>query len=268
MTEIALGAPIWADSITSDLQADTAFYEGLFGWASENSGEEFGNYTTFGIADGSSGAGRPVMGIMPCPPDMPPSKSWNLHFKVASCDTATEQAARLGATVDDGPDEVSGMLRYSMLTDPNGASFGLVEPLDPTTGFGAWGEPNAVSWAEYHYDGAPADAMRFYEDLLGWNVATPPWEDPANPRPYAALSPGGGGAEFGGCHAAEGFEKDMPPQWSVMVAVDDADAVCARAKDFGGSVAAQPMDVPGLRVAGVAAPSGTVVSIHSPRPWE
>ncbi|WP_112134191.1 VOC family protein [Glycomyces dulcitolivorans] len=264
MADIALGAPIWADSLTSDLRADTAFFEGLFGWSSEDAGEEFGNYTTFSLPGAEP---RPVMGIMPAPPGMAPSKTLHLQFKVGSCDASVGEARRLGASLDAGPEDVGGMLRFAMLSDPNGASFGVVEALDPATGFGAWGEPNAIAWAEYHFDGVPAEAMRFYQELLGWNVDVPPWEDPANPRPYASLSPGGGGAEFGGCHAAESFEKGIPSQWSVMVAVGDADAVAARARDLGGTVAAEPMDVPGLRIAGVAAPSGTVVGVHSPREW-
>ncbi|THV24297.1 VOC family protein [Glycomyces paridis] len=267
MTSIPLGAPIWADSLTSALEDDTRYYEQLFGWVSADAGEEMGHYTTFGVADGSPAPGRPVMGIMPCPPGMSPSRTWNLQFKVESCDDAAERAAALGAALVEEPQDVSDMLRFAMLTDPNGASFGLVQALDPETGFGVYGEPNSVSWAEYHHDGVPAEAMRFYEELLGWQVVTPPWEAEDNPRPYAALSPAGGGPEFGGCHAAEGFELNLPPQWSVMVAVEDADETCERSAELGGAVAAQPMDVPGLRVAGVAAPGGTTVGIMSQRPW-
>ncbi|SDD29565.1 VOC family protein [Glycomyces harbinensis] len=268
MTSIPLGAPIWSDSLTSDLEADTRYYEHLFGWSSQNAGEEFGNYTTFSIPDGSRDSGREVMGIMPCPPGAEPSRIWNLQFRVADCAAATEKAQALGATLVEGPEEMGGMLRFAMLIDPNGASFGLMEALAPGTGFGAFGESNAVSWAEYHHDGVPAEAMRFYADLLGWKVVTPPWESADNPRPYAALSAGEGGEEFGGCHAAEGFELSLPAQWSVMVAVEDADATCDRAVELGGSVAAPPMDVPGLRVAGVAAPSGTTVAIMAPRAWK
>lgn len=264
MPSIPLGAPIWSDSLTADLAGDTAFYEGLFGWSSENAGPEYGDYTTFSLPGAEP---RPVMGIMPCPPGMSPSRTWNLQFRVADCDEAVDKARSLGAAVDAGPESVGSMLRFAMLRDPNDASFGVVEALDPTTGFGVWGEVNSIAWAEYHYDGAPADAMRFYVDLLAWDAVTPPWEDPANPTPYTALSARGDAKEFGGCHAADGFEKSMPPQWSVMVAVEDADALCAKAAELGGSVAAEPMDVPGLRVAGIATPSGTVVGVHSPRSW-
>jgi predicted enzyme related to lactoylglutathione lyase len=268
MTSIPMGAPIWSDSLTSDLAADVPFYERLFGWASMDAGEDFGHYTTFGLSEGTAGPGRPVTGIMPCPPGMEPSRIWNLQFRVEDCDAATEKARELGATVVEGPQDVSDMLRFSMLNDLNGASFGLVESKEPGTGFGVWGEPNSVSWVEYRCDGVPAEAMRFYADLLGWNITTPPWENPSNPKPYAALSAAGTEREFGGCHAMEGWELELRPQWNVMVAVDDADRMCEKAVALGGSIAGEPMDVPGLRIAGIATPTGTIVGIQSPRAWE
>jgi predicted enzyme related to lactoylglutathione lyase len=265
MSSIPVGAPIWADSLTADLEADTVFYEGVFGWTSLDAGEDFGHYTTFGISDGSPGLGRAVTGIMPCPPGMPPSRYWNLQFRVEDCDSATARALRLGGQVVTTPEDVGDMLRFAMLTDPNGVSFGLVEAKQPETGFGAWGEPNSVAWVEYRYDGVPAEAMRFYSELLGWKVGVPPWEDPASPKPYAVLSAAGSDEEFGGCHAAEGWELELPPVWSVMVAVEDAAATCERAVEMGGTVAAEPMEVPGLTIAGITAPSGIIVGIQSNR---
>ena len=41
------GAPCWIDLMTSDPAASKAFYGALFGWTSEDSGPEFGNYVTF-----------------------------------------------------------------------------------------------------------------------------------------------------------------------------------------------------------------------------
>jgi len=269
MTSIPVGAPIWSDSLTSNLEADVRYYEQLFGWASADGGEELDHYTTFGIPDGSPTPGRAVMGVMPCPPGMPPSRVWNVHFKVDDCDAATERALQLGGTLMLEPvDVMAATVRVSMLTDPEGAMFGLVQQQDPEAGFGVFGEPNSVAWVEYRHSGVPAESMRFYADLLGWTVATPPWEDPKNPKPAAALSASGSDREFGGCHASEGWELNLPPQWSVMVAVENADDVCERSVELGGSVAAEPMDVPGLRIAGVAAPSGIIIGVMSPRDWE
>jgi uncharacterized protein len=267
MTSIPEGAPVWSDSLTSDLAADVAFYQSLFGWTAVDAGEAFGHYTTFGVPDGSEG-GRPVMGIMPCPPGADPSRVWNVHFRVADCDEATARARQLGAEVSIEPQDMGGMLRFSMLKDPHGVDFGLVQMSAAGRGFGVWGEPNSIGWLEYRVDGVPADAMRFYRDLLGWHITTPPWEDDANPKPYASVGAAGDEREFGGCHASEGFELGLPPQWNAMLVVEDADAVCERAVELGGSIAGEPTDVPGLRIAGIAAPSGTIAGVMAPRPWE
>jgi uncharacterized protein len=41
------GAPCWIDLMTSDPHKSRAFYGQLFGWTSEEAGEEYGGYITF-----------------------------------------------------------------------------------------------------------------------------------------------------------------------------------------------------------------------------
>ena len=42
-----IGAPCWVDLFTSDPDKGRAFYEELFGWTSEDAGEEYGGYVNF-----------------------------------------------------------------------------------------------------------------------------------------------------------------------------------------------------------------------------
>ncbi|WP_162181650.1 VOC family protein, partial [Glycomyces tenuis] len=191
--EIPLGAPIWVDSTTPDLAGDTAFYAGLFGWSARDYGEEFGHYTEL-LLGGDGDEGRSVAGIVP---GEAPGR-WHLSFHVADCEAAAARAEKLGGAVVEAPAEVGGDMKFAMLADPNGAEFGLLQPIGEGPGFKAYQEPRAASWFEYNYDGVPAEAMRFYADLLGWSVVVPPWTDPKDPRPYAALSAEGGKGEFGG----------------------------------------------------------------------
>lgn len=44
--ETPFGAPCWIDLYTSDPDASRSFYGDLFGWTSEDAGEEFGGYIT------------------------------------------------------------------------------------------------------------------------------------------------------------------------------------------------------------------------------
>ncbi|GAB3645083.1 VOC family protein [Glycomyces tarimensis] len=253
-TSIALGAPIWADAMTSELEKDVEFYKRLFGWEARDFGEESFNYHDF------RKDGREVMGLWPAPPDQSPSRTLTLYFHVADCDRSTARAAELGGAVITEPSDVAGSLRYSEIDDPRGARFGLIQPYEDDTGFKAFGEDNAVAWVEYGYDGVPADAMRFYEDLLGWTVTTPPWESPDNPRPYAALRPAGGESEFGGCHGDE-VDPERPAEWHPLIRVSDIDLVWTAAASLGGSTIGRPMEAPGSRIGAITAPSGTILSI-------
>jgi predicted enzyme related to lactoylglutathione lyase len=50
--------------------------------------------------------------------------------------------------------------------------------------------------------------------------------------------------------------EDTPPHWGVTFAVDDADAIAARAADLGGRVIAAPFDAPWVRMTVIADPQG------------
>jgi hypothetical protein len=49
---------------------------------------------------------------------------------------------------------------------------------------------------------------------------------------------------------------DRPPHWGVTFAVDDADAIAARATALGGRLIAAPFDAPWVRMTVIADPQG------------
>ena len=50
----------------------------------------------------------------------------------------------------------------------------------------------------------------------------------------------------------------MPAVWNVYLGADDVDAVAARTKELGGSVMAEPFDIPVGRMAVLVDPQGAV----------
>ena len=80
-----LGAPCWLDLLSSEIDRSRAFYDELFGWASEAGGEEYGGYVSFtkdgvDIAGGmANNAGRapltPGPSTWPWPTPRPPVTS-------------------------------------------------------------------------------------------------------------------------------------------------------------------------------------------------
>jgi hypothetical protein len=51
-------------------------------------------------------------------------------------------------------------------------------------------------------------------------------------------------------------ERDTPPHWNVTFAVEDADAIAARAAELGGKVIVPPFDAPWVRMTVIEDPQG------------
>src|SRR5438874_2530059 len=120
-------------------------------------------------------------------------------------------------------------------------------------------------------DAMPPDdveaARAFYGAVFGWttiDAGSPMWALPGYGDHLEELNPGlrAGMKEMG---APEGFEDVVatilpreggPARWSVTFAVDDVDAIAARARELGGSVLAEPQDAPWVRFAVLADPAG------------
>ena len=71
------GAPCWIDLATSDVDKSRAFYEELFGWTSEDAGEDYGHYINF------SKDGVPVAGAMTNPSIGEMPDAWSIYL---ACD--------------------------------------------------------------------------------------------------------------------------------------------------------------------------------------
>ena len=114
------GALCWNELTTSDPGAAEAFYTALFGWTAKHSAPAaVSNYTEV------YNDGQPAGGIMAMPPGMSADvpSYWMPYFQVADCDTTTDQAKSLGATVMVGPMDIATAGRASILRDPQGAVF-------------------------------------------------------------------------------------------------------------------------------------------------
>jgi hypothetical protein len=118
--------------------------------------------------------------------------------------------------------------------------------------------PGTPSWVDLTTPDVDASA-RFYGALFGWETeeAGPPEETGG----YAMFTLRGRNVAGVGPIMQEG----QPPVWSTYVATDDADAAAARAKEAGGEVVVEPMDVMQAgRMAFVSHPAGGFVGIWQP----
>jgi predicted enzyme related to lactoylglutathione lyase len=111
-------------------------------------------------------------------------------------------------------------------------------------------EHGVPSWiAGAHTD--PEEAAAFYTDLFGW--------DAERRGEHLVCTLRGGDVA--------GFVKGDEPAWRTHVWVESADDTAARAREAGGTVLAEPADVPGVgRTATLADPAGAVFVVAEPDP--
>ena len=97
-------------------------------------------------------------------------------------------------------------------------------------------EPGTPSWVDLSTPDVEASAT-FYGGLFGWEAveAGPPQETGG----YRIIMRDG--KAVGGLMGL--MDESQPPVWSTYVAVDDADAAAGRAREAGGTVLVEPMDV-------------------------
>ena len=115
------GALCWTELMTTDTNAASRFYTGLFGWTAEAMPMGPAAYTLFKRGEKSAGG---MMAIAPEMGPMPPS--WLGYFAVVDCDESVAKAIMLGGKVAVSPTDVPGVGRFSVLHDPQGATFAIV----------------------------------------------------------------------------------------------------------------------------------------------
>ncbi len=246
-----LGAPCWIDLMTSDPDLSRAFYGELFGWTSEEAGEEYGGYINF------FREGVHVAGAMRNDPSWGAPDVWSVYLAVADAPPTADAAAANGGSVMVPPMAVTTLGTMAVLTDPGGAAIGLWQPGDHK-GFGVLDEPGSPSWFELHtrdYDAA----VPFYEKVFDWDTHT--MGDTPEFR-YTTL--GEGESQLAGIMDSSAWlPEDVPAHWAVYFAVDDTDASLAATAKLGGSTLVPAEDTPYGRIAVAADPTGAPFRLRS-----
>jgi uncharacterized protein len=119
-------------------------------------------------------------------------------------------------------------------------------------------EPGTPSWVDLGTPDIEA-AAGFYSGLFGWDMPESENAEQTGGYRQAMLR----GKPVAGVMPL--MQQGQPPAWSTYVSVADADATVAKAKEAGGTVLAEPMDVMELgRMAVFADPTGAVIGIWQP----
>ena len=108
-------AMCWNELMTSDVKGARKFYSGLFGWKLKVSPE----YTEVQAGDRGVGGMMQMHGVPP---------NWMPYFAVADADATTKKVKSAGGKIHKPPTDIPNVGRFSVVADPQGASFATIQP--------------------------------------------------------------------------------------------------------------------------------------------
>jgi predicted enzyme related to lactoylglutathione lyase len=247
------GELTWIDLSAHDLDKQTDFYEGLFGWTHSDIPFEGGRVFRVFAKDGHN-----VGGMTQLTPDMitggQPS-TWNLYLAADDVDGTVAKAADLGGVAVIPPADVPGGGRMAVIQDPVGAYVFLWKPAspDPTVEYML---PGTLAWADLTTR-EPEKAADFYSDLVGWDVQF--METEGMPYWVANIDDEG---EAGIMPAPAELPPEVPSYWMPYFGTADIDADFAAATSLGATGLVPPTQVSEMLIFAVLAdPAGATFAL-------
>jgi predicted enzyme related to lactoylglutathione lyase len=253
------GVPCWIDTTQPDPDAGAAFYAELFGWELEDRMPPGapGKYYVARIR------GEDVAAVSSQPEGAPAAAVWNTYIWVEDADETTAKVRAAGGTVLTEPFDVPGAGRMATFADPEGAAF-CVWQAKEHRGAAVVNEHGSLNFNNLSTRDLER-AQAFYGAVFDWEVihdamwALPGYGDfleQRNPGTRENMDEAGAPERFEDVVASLRLTPDDQPHWGVIIAVDDADAIAARATELGGTVVVPPFDAPWVRMTIINDPQG------------
>lgn len=248
-----LGTPCWYELTTPDLEAAQAFYTAVIGWTFSGAGMPDFDYRL------ASAGGDMVAGLMlPPKAGMPPF--WTVYVAVDDGEATLAALRAGGGMVHKDLAEIPGTGRFAIVADPQGAVFGILEPLPGGAG-GAFDQKKSGhgNWHEL-MSSDPKAAMAFYGRVFGWTPSQS--MDMGEMGSYDLFAHRG--ADIGG------MMRLMPGMtgsfWLPYFGAEGIDRAVAQVTGSGGRVMNGPMEVPGgAWIIQAQDPQGAMVAFVGPK---
>jgi predicted enzyme related to lactoylglutathione lyase len=250
------GRFIWYELTTTDMDAAQAFYTEVMGWGARDASIAGLPYTVFTAAEASVGGMMELPKVARHRGERP---MWIGYVCVDDVDAIADRVRQLGGAVHVPPQDVLHVSRFSVVSDPQMATFALFKWKSPGQGRPVNGfERGRVGWHEL----LAADwekAWAFYSELFGWQKAQTNVSSVGAYQQFSA-----GGQTIGGMMT-------RPPTvtatgWLYYFNVGDIDAAVKRVKVASGQLLSGPMEVPdGNWIAQCADPQGAMFALAGHR---
>lgn len=244
----------WIDVFTSDPQRAKDFYQGLFGWTSQDQQTDVGvDYTQFYLD------GKLVAGLSPMPPEVAAEglqPQWMSYVLADDVDATCETTRQAGGQVMMAPMDVMDSGRLANILDPSGGLIGVWQPYEHK-GADVFGTTGSLAWSELLTRDMDA-ALPFYEGVFGWS-----WESGVVPRYRIARMDG---LAIAGVASMPAYvPEEIPAVWLVYFSVADVEATTELAIELGGRVYLPPNPDDAHRTAGILDPTGARFMVVSRR---
>jgi uncharacterized protein len=246
------GRFVWYELTTTDLEAAKAFYGKVMGWGTRETTMTNSRYTLFTLGNAATG------GLINLPRNAKTegaAPQWVGYVSVDDVDAAVRRVKELDGTVYVPPTDMADVSRFSVVADPQMATFVLIDWRDAgrhlpiqsgALGHVGWHDLLTTDWER---------AFTFYREIFGWRKAV---ADVTPTGTYLQFS--AGGQTIGGM-----FNKPTTAPvafWLYYFNVADIGVAldCVRAE--GGEILEGPSDIPGGgRVARCADPQGAMFAL-------
>jgi uncharacterized protein len=223
----------WYELMTSDTKAAGKFYSDVVGWSTHEIPGGSHDYTIFNIGDVG------IAGML----NIPGHTAWVGYISVDDVDAHIEKIVEAGGKLLRPATDVPGMLRFAVMSDPQGAAIvvftpnpGMPSPVRP--------EPPAVGTVGWHelYTSDLEAGFEFYRKMFGWSKLD---DMDMGPMGKYRIIDQGDHKQMG-----DGGMMTKPSHipvscWNFYFHVDSIGAAAERVKAGGGKILNGPMQVPG-----------------------
>jgi predicted enzyme related to lactoylglutathione lyase len=230
----APGTFCWVDLGTTDAEGAQAFYARLFGWEVEAMPVGGGQTYSMARLGGRDVAAIYEQGAEERAAGVPPH--WSSYISVVDVDEVAARVAGLGGRLLAEPFDVLDSGRTAVVQDPTGAIVSLWQA-DRHIGARLVNDPGSLTWNDLATPD-PAAAAAFYEALEYSTIANE-------------------GAPNGGIR----LERELPPHWLPYFTAASIEGTAAEAREAGGQVLAEGVEVPAGRLAIILDPQGAPFAI-------
>jgi predicted enzyme related to lactoylglutathione lyase len=235
----------WYELMTSDLDAAGKFYSDVVGWTTCEQPSTGGlSYTTFNLRNVG------IAGML----NVGGHTAWIGYIAVEDVDAHIERIVEAGGKLWKPATDVPGMLRFAVLSDPQGAAIVVFTPNPnmPTPARPLPPTPGTIGWSELYTTNLD-DAFGFYHTIFGWTKLN---DMDMGPMGTYRLFDQGDHKEMG-----DGGMMIKPAQipsscWNFYFNVESIGAAIQRVESGGGTIMIGPMQVPG---------GGWIITGHDPQ---